>query len=409
MTALAPWSRSEHRLTERVAAPQVRSSRPRRSRGTGTPASTRALLVAILRPARRPRRRDLGRSSSGRSSGRSSAGADARGAARRAPPSTKAARRAQPRAEGRRGRGRRRRPVRGGRAPARGASSAASSIGPEDWSARRRRPRQARCATPARRRAGSRPSDRGCRRAASTAPTPTCRRPRARSTSADRRPGQAGAGLERGDGEALKAAGFDLNLAPVADVATLDSPIADRAFSDDPDAGDSRSSAPRSRAARAPGSPAPSPTSPASAPPPTTPTQPGDGQPRRGLARGPRPLRLPGRVRRRRAGDRPLARLLRGLRPGHPGGAVARDRDRPAARRARLQGGRDHRRPLRRARSTAGIGAPEAAVQALAAGADLVVVDDPVQAGQVRDGDRRGRRRGAGSPSSASTRPSPGC
>jgi beta-N-acetylhexosaminidase len=35
-------------------------------------------------------------------------------------------------------------------------------------------------------------------------------------------------------GKALMAAGFDLNLFPVADVATLDSPIADRAFSDDP-------------------------------------------------------------------------------------------------------------------------------------------------------------------------------
>ncbi|MGH2954624.1 MAG: glycoside hydrolase family 3 N-terminal domain-containing protein, partial [Solirubrobacterales bacterium] len=33
---------------------------------------------------------------------------------------------------------------------------------------------------------------------------------------------------------ALRAAGIDLNLFPVADVATLDSPIADRAFSDDP-------------------------------------------------------------------------------------------------------------------------------------------------------------------------------
>ena len=33
---------------------------------------------------------------------------------------------------------------------------------------------------------------------------------------------------------ALRAAGIDLNLSPVADVATLDSPIADRAFSDDP-------------------------------------------------------------------------------------------------------------------------------------------------------------------------------
>jgi beta-N-acetylhexosaminidase len=36
-------------------------------------------------------------------------------------------------------------------------------------------------------------------------------------------------------GQALGAAGFDLNLAPVADVATLDSPIADRSFGDDPE------------------------------------------------------------------------------------------------------------------------------------------------------------------------------
>jgi beta-N-acetylhexosaminidase len=35
-------------------------------------------------------------------------------------------------------------------------------------------------------------------------------------------------------GKALEANGIDLNLAPVADVATLDSPISDRAFSDDP-------------------------------------------------------------------------------------------------------------------------------------------------------------------------------
>jgi beta-N-acetylhexosaminidase len=35
-------------------------------------------------------------------------------------------------------------------------------------------------------------------------------------------------------GRALRQAGFDLNLFPVADVATLDSPVADRAFSDDP-------------------------------------------------------------------------------------------------------------------------------------------------------------------------------
>lgn len=35
--------------------------------------------------------------------------------------------------------------------------------------------------------------------------------------------------------KALKDVGIDLNLAPVADIATLDSPIADRAFSDDPE------------------------------------------------------------------------------------------------------------------------------------------------------------------------------
>jgi beta-N-acetylhexosaminidase len=35
-------------------------------------------------------------------------------------------------------------------------------------------------------------------------------------------------------GVVLRQAGFDLNLYPVADVATLDSPIADRAYSDDP-------------------------------------------------------------------------------------------------------------------------------------------------------------------------------
>jgi beta-N-acetylhexosaminidase len=37
----------------------------------------------------------------------------------------------------------------------------------------------------------------------------------------------------RSMGESLRTAGFDMNLFPVADVATLDSPIADRAFSDD--------------------------------------------------------------------------------------------------------------------------------------------------------------------------------
>lgn len=48
--------------------------------------------------------------------------------------------------------------------------------------------------------------------------------------------GKAGAARNWAEetGEALREAGFDLNLFPVADVATLDAPIADRAFSDDP-------------------------------------------------------------------------------------------------------------------------------------------------------------------------------
>ena len=38
----------------------------------------------------------------------------------------------------------------------------------------------------------------------------------------------------RDTSQSLRSAGFDLNLFPIADIATLDSPIADRAFSDDP-------------------------------------------------------------------------------------------------------------------------------------------------------------------------------
>lgn len=39
---------------------------------------------------------------------------------------------------------------------------------------------------------------------------------------------------ERETGDALRTVGIRLNLAPIADVASIDSPIADRAFSDDP-------------------------------------------------------------------------------------------------------------------------------------------------------------------------------
>ena len=97
---------------------------------------------------------------------------------------------------------------------------------------------------------------------------------------------------------AMAKAGFDLNLAPIADVATLDSALADRAFSDDPELVTAmttasvrgcRESRPRLRH-------------------PLLPRargrfeqhrrRSGDRGPRRGLARNPRPRPLPGGHRR---------------------------------------------------------------------------------------------------------------
>ena len=53
-------------------------------------------------------------------------------------------------------------------------------------------------------------------------------RPRRTATT-----GPAGAAWAGETATALGNAGFDLNLAPIADVSTLDSPLSDRAFSDD--------------------------------------------------------------------------------------------------------------------------------------------------------------------------------
>ena len=73
------------------------------------------------------------------------------------------------------------------------------------------------------------------RRAAPTARSPTCRRSRPSSRSATPARPSATEDWARDAGAALRTAGFDLDLFPVADVATLDSPLADRAFSDDPE------------------------------------------------------------------------------------------------------------------------------------------------------------------------------
>ena len=144
-------------------------------------------------------------------------------------------------------------------------------------------------------------------------------RPSARSTSATPRIPSGPRHGERKPRVRWRALGFDLNLFPVADVATIDSPVGGRAFSDDSIVAAELTAAAlrgcaeterRLRAASLPG------------------TRrrlaghgrgSGDGQPRRGVARGARPRAVPRRGRRGRSGDRALRRPLLGLRRGHPG------------------------------------------------------------------------------------------
>ena len=127
--------------------------------------------------------------------------------------------------------------------------------------------------------------------------------------------GKAGAARNWAEetGEALRAAGFDLNLFPVADVATLDSPIADRAFSDDPllaaelTAAAVRGCSRREARLRAAALPRPRRRLAGHE------SRPGDGQPRRGGALGARSRAVSSRLRRGRARGGALARCLRRL------------------------------------------------------------------------------------------------
>ncbi|HYH62024.1 MAG TPA: glycoside hydrolase family 3 N-terminal domain-containing protein [Solirubrobacterales bacterium] len=57
---------------------------------------------------------------------------------------------------------------------------------------------------------------------------------RALDIAREKKPDTAATAWAKAGADALSVAGFDLNLFPVADVATLDSPFAGRAFSDDP-------------------------------------------------------------------------------------------------------------------------------------------------------------------------------
>ena len=119
--------------------------------------------------------------------------------------------------------------------------------------------------------------------------------------------------------------------------------IKSRTFGSDPDAV-ARSGSPLRRGSRTAGrSPRPS-TSPASAAPPSTPTTRGhDRRDQRPAAE--RPVAVQGRGRRRRRDDDGLHRELSDARGEEAGGVLARDRQGPAARPARLRRRRDHRRP----------------------------------------------------------------
>jgi beta-N-acetylhexosaminidase len=184
-------------------------------------------------------------------------------------------------------------------------------------------------------------------------------------------------------GEEMKSAGFDLNLAPVADVATLDSPIADRAFGDDPELVAAMTAAAVTGCAESGLACAVS-------------HFPGLGGANSDPANGPATVSL----------DQASleARDLSAFRAAFAAGAPATmlslafyaafDPVTPAA----LSPGiatdllRDElgfkgvavTDDLTSGAIAGGVGAPEAAVQALAAGSDLVVIDDPIQAKQSR-------------------------
>ena len=221
----------------------------------------------------------------------------------------------------------------------------------------------------------------------------TCRPTQREIEIGDRGRPEGRGGLGRGAAaKASPRSAIDLNLAPVADVATLDSPIADRAFSDDPAV-----TAEMTAAAV------------------------------RGLQEGGSRLRrrpLPG-ARRRDAGHRRWARrpsastratlrardllpfvaafdagapalvvshgLYSAFDPVTPASLCAGDRHRPAPRRARLRGRRDQRRHRRR-RDRGRVSDPaDAAVEAVNAGIDLVQVADPRRRRAGPRGPARGR------------------
>ncbi len=204
-------------------------------------------------------------------------------------------------------------------------------------------------------------------------------------------------GWARQTAAALRKAGFDLNLAPLADVATLDSPVADRAFSDDP-ALVATMAAASARGCQQGGIAC------------AFSHFPGLGAASDDPAGGPATVSLD----RASLASRDLLPFRAAFAAGAPATVLslafyaAYDPITPAALSPAIATGLLREQlgfkgvaltdDLGSGAIAAGIGAPEAAVQAIAAGADMVVIDDPALARQGRDALLEAARSGVLSP-----------
>lgn len=193
---------------------------------------------------------------------------------------------------------------------------------------------------------------------------------------------------------ALARSGFDLNLAPIADVATLDSPIADRAFGDDPRLVAAMTAA-AVRGCRGSGI--------ACAPA----HFPGLGAASQGTAEGPATIGLDEAS----LEARDLVPFRAAIAAGAPalvlslGLYAAYDPVTPAALSPAVATGLLRGRlgfkgvaltdDLSAGAGATGLAPDQAAVQALAAGADMVQVSDPAQAARARGAIARAARRGS--------------
>ena len=195
-------------------------------------------------------------------------------------------------------------------------------------------------------------------------------------------------------GRAMAKAGFDLNLAPIADVATLDSALSDRAFSDDPELVTAMTAA-SVRGCRDSGLAC------------ATPYFPGLGAASGSTAVGPATVGLDAAT----LDVRDLAPFRAAIAEKVPAIVVslalyaAYDPVTPGALSPAIVSGllRDQlgfkgvaiSDDLSAGGPATGLPAPEAAVQALAAGIDLVVVSDPAEAAKVREAILKAARSGA--------------